>query len=83
VRQHVDGVPLEVLGPEPLARLSDGHYLGVGGRILGLRYEVWALGDDLATARDHAREGSSAIFDVLEGQLDSAPDEIHALFRLW
>jgi hypothetical protein len=47
---------------------------------MGLHHEVRALGDDLAVARDHAREGPSAIFDVLESQLDRAPDQIHALF---
>jgi hypothetical protein len=81
--EHVDVVPLEVLAPEPLARLPYGHYLGMGGRIVGLHHEVRALGDDLAVARDHAREGPSAIFNVLQSQLDSALDRLHALFPLW
>jgi hypothetical protein len=83
VREHVDVVTLEVLGPEPLARLPACHYFGMGGGIVGLHHEVRALGDDLAAARDHAREGPSAIFDVLESQLDSALDEMHAMFPLW
>ncbi len=74
---------LEVLGPKPLARLPYGHYLGVGGGIMGLHHEVRALGDDLAVARDHARVGRSAIFDVLTSQLDRALDRIHPTFPLW
>ncbi len=74
---------LEVLGPKPLARLPYGHYLGVGGGTMGLHHEVRALGDDLAAARGYAREGRSAIFDVLENQLGRALDRIHPTFPLW
>jgi hypothetical protein len=47
----------------------------MGGGIAGLHHEVRPLGEVVA-------ERPAAIFDVLESQLDSAPDEFHALFPL-
>ncbi len=68
--QHVNGGVDQVLGAQLHARLSDGEDLRMGGRIVCLGHLVGALGEDLATLDDHRREWTTALGDVLAGQVD-------------
>jgi hypothetical protein len=66
-----------VLGAEFRAGPSNRNDLGVRGRILGLRDQVRALGDDLAVTRDYACKWAPAILNILQSQLDCAPRKVH------
>ena len=65
-----------MLGAQLHARLSDGQYFGVRGRIVGLGHFVGTLGEDLAVFDYHRRERATAFCDVLAGQVDRPLGEV-------
>jgi hypothetical protein len=67
---HVDGAVDQVLGTQLHARLSDGEDFRVGGRVVRLGHLVRTLGENLAIFDDHRCEWTTALGDVLAGQVD-------------
>lgn len=52
-----------------LARRAQCQQFGMGGRIAIGLHAIDACGDDLAALDDHGSERTSALFDIVEGEL--------------
>jgi hypothetical protein len=75
--EHVDRRADQVLGTQGHAGLADREDLGVGGRIVGLRNLIGALGQDLAVFDNDSGERPAAFLHVAPGDVDGSLNEVH------
>ena len=73
---HVDRGVDQVLGAQLQARLPDGQDFRVCGRIARLGHLVGTLGQNPAVLDDHRRERTTALGDVLTGQVNRSLREV-------